>query len=486
MNASALSLALALLLLAGSPAQAEWIQFSILRGGADTPIPARCRLVDAEGKNYYPRDFETRLIGPSPYFFADGDFEVFLPIGGQFTLETDLGPHWVSTSSPFIVTATTTRVVNHVVPYVNLRGKNWYSADLDLDVRPDRRERIMAASDLNLSAYISGRTDELDLTDVTGVEHYPGDLASSRLNYTFGDFNVLHPLVGVPLDETTLTGTALPQIEAASKAAGWVDVANVLGDDVPVAAALDLLDSVRLVGPLRSVTEEWNEASVLERFEKYYALLGCGFKLAASAASLATEQSADLRDRAGFARMFVRIPSDFSYGHFFRRVAECRSWATNGPILSFGVNGRDLGAIVGLRPGQPLRVSVGARSPRPLDRVEVVYNGVVAATVPISATGDFALADLELPADRGGWIAVRAFEKRESTDAPFRYAHSSPIFIRIEGRGSINPALPQQFANELTQKIRELPTRTDLPPESREYLADRYGKARDKYLDLIR
>ncbi|MEZ5364651.1 MAG: hypothetical protein R2748_20525 [Bryobacterales bacterium] len=78
------------------------------------------------------------------------------------------------------------------------------------------------------------------------------------------------------------------------------------------------------------------------------------------------------------------------------------------------------------QPGGSIRVLVDVRSRDPLDRVEVVANGVVIQTFGAPPGKRSFRTELSVAGGLYSWIAVRAFEQSADT---VRMAHSQPYWV---------------------------------------------------------
>ena len=157
----------------------------------------------------------------------------------------------------------------------------------------------------------------------------------------------------------------------------------------------------------------------------YYRYLNLGLKLPISAGSA----SGVLESPVGYNRLYVHMGSNFSYSEWFRGVKAGRAFATNGPMLFFSIDRRELGATLEAPAGQKFqgKASLNVISQAALDRAEILYNGEIIHE--FSAGGASELTqEFDISIDKSGWIAARAFEKNEET---VRFAHTNPIYIEI-------------------------------------------------------
>lgn len=450
-------------------------------------VPVRCLVMDPQGVAVRPEEKGLTVMDGVDHFYAEGPFTLNLETGLKYKLHVDRGLAWLPADVVFSVTEAGKTASLQVGPYVNLAYNHWFSGDMDLRVPVGRMPVILGSADLNVACQ-TVPASEVTLPEKKndrGVVHHPGERAYSGRDWDFGDFNLLSSLSAMSLDETPFNASHLPSLSKGRGLGGFVEVVNPEGEEVPVMAALGWVDLMRVVGPRKSGEEVWTEEQVMDRFKAYYRYLDCGFQIPISAASLGTEKSLSPLDRAGGARVYARIFGGFSFGAFVKSLKAGKSWATNGPILSLAVNGRDLGEVHRSYAGAKLKISYGARSRRPLSRVELVYNGEVVSSLPISSTTDVTLKDFEIVTNEGGWIAARAFEAQVDSASPVRYAHTSPVYVLSTGVRWINKPQAQKFADQIEQRLNQLRNEIPTPDATGAKVLAWYEQARQKYLKLL-
>ena len=450
-------------------------------------VAVRCLVMDPQGVAVNPEEKGLTAIEGVDHFYAEGPFTLDLETGLKYRLHVDRGLTWLPADIVFSVTEAGQKASLQVAPYVNLAFNHWFSGDLDLRVPIGRMPVILGSADLNVACQTVPATEVAlpEKKNDRGVVHHPGERAYSGRDWDFGDFNLLGSLSAMSLDETPFNSSQLPLLVKGKGLGGFIEVVNPEGEEVPVLAALGWVDLMRVVGSRKSGEEVWTEEQVMDRFKAYYQYLDCGFQIPIRAASLATEKTLAPLDRAGGARVFARIFGGFSFGAFVKSLKAGKSWATNGPILSLAVNGRDLGEVHRSYAGAKLKISYGARSKRPLSRVELVYNGEVVSSLPISATTDVTLKDFEIVTNEGGWIAARAFEAQVDSASPVRYAHTCPVYVLSTGVRWINKPQAQKFADQIEQRLNQLRNEIPTPDATGAKVLGWYEQARQKYLKLL-
>lgn len=169
-------------------------------------------------------------------------------------------------------------------------------------------------------------------------------------------------------------------------------------------------------------------------FQNYYALLNCGFRLRPTAGTASGVHPVPL----GFGRVYVNCQDGFEYDAWMKGLDRGESFVTTGPMLLIRVNGKNPGTVFKSQNGkQECRITGETLSALPLERVEVVVNGVVARTIkPANKAreqGGFASAiDENVNVDGSSWLVVRCYEAHPKNRV--RFAHTAAFHIEISGK----------------------------------------------------
>jgi TolB protein len=203
--------------------------------------------------------------------------------------------------------------------------------------------------------------------------------------------------------------------------------ADPLTNGLPIDVALGKADYMEIVGfsDHRVTADVW------------YRLLNCGFRLPAGSGTDAMANYASLRGPVGMNRVFARAGAKLDYAAWIAAIKAGRTFATNGPLLSFRVDGHEIGDEIRLPAGsRALAATVSLRSLVPLEKLEVVGRGGVAATIPLEGGGTRADATISLPADRSGWYTLRAWSSSavEPVLDIYPFATTSPIYVTVDGK----------------------------------------------------
>lgn len=169
-------------------------------------------------------------------------------------------------------------------------------------------------------------------------------------------------------------------------------------------------------------------------FQNYYALLNCGFPLKPTAGTASGVHPVPL----GFGRVYIHLPDGFSYQRWMDGLAQGRSFVSTGPMLQIQANDAWPGDTIRRSSSDPttVRVHGWARSPVPLERIEIVVAGEVAAqvsprNVPMDKGGFETRIDQPVSIEATSWLAVRCFATLPGHR--IRFAHTGPIYIQRPG-----------------------------------------------------
>jgi hypothetical protein len=212
-------------------------------------------------------------------------------------------------------------------------------------------------------------------------------------------------------------------------------------------------------------------------FETYYTLLNCGFALRPTAGTASGVHPVPL----GYGRVYVHLDGPFEVAAWLEGLRAGRSFVTTGPLLLATLQGHDPGHVFRHDDRSPRSYHVAgeALSVRPLERIEVLVNGMVERRIApqnrVRAEGGHVSpieADIRL--EDSAWIALRCFERQ--ADQRMRFAHTGPFYVAMDGA----PVRPRRREVEwLVERMREEMERNQgiLPAEA----LDEYRQALDVY-----
>jgi hypothetical protein len=225
-----------------------------------------------------------------------------------------------------------------------------------------------------------------------------------------------------------------------------LDTTASLTSELPVDVALGKVDYFEVIGfsNHRYTSEVW------------YRLLNCGFRIPAGAGTDAFPNFAMLHGPVGLDRVYVHMGPVLDHQRFLAGLKAGRTFVTNGPLLSFTVDGRGPGEELPLAVARTLRVHVTLRSVVPVDHLEVVANGQVVASIPLSGDGTGADTTLGIPVSQSGWLLLRARGDgpREPVLDLYPFASTSPVYVTVGGAPARSAEDARYFARWIERVAR--------------------------------
>lgn len=417
-----------------------------------TDGPARLEVRDAAGGMFQPAGaiVDPRSANPgigkdSPYwrhFTSPGTVTLELP-PGRYTVIAEKGLEFERIESTIDVTADHTL---RLAPqrWIHMASRGWWSADFHIHRPPEQAELLLKAEDLNLGVFFTmwndsnlwdGKVAPTDSTLRFDAQHIVTlmNAEDERGGGAWMMHNLKKPLALASAKYWYPQGRIF--VDQAKAMGAWFDSEKPIWWEVPVMAAIEQIDSMGVVH------NHYNQYGIVDdeawgrpRDQKiypgkqgfsdysqnlYHRFLNLGMRLPASAGSA----SGVLPGPPGYNRVYVFLPEVFSVEGFYSALRAGQGFVTNGPILSFTVNGKAAGDTVEVLPGRPLNVRVEAQAREPIDHVEVIANGRVVAGVAGPKL------ESEIAPKNYTWLAARCNLK---TAVTVRLAHTNPIFLRNE------------------------------------------------------
>jgi hypothetical protein len=184
--------------------------------------------------------------------------------------------------------------------------------------------------------------------------------------------------------------------------------------------------------------------------EPYYRMLNWGLRLAAGAGSATGAKQVP----AGFNRAYVRCGMDATIQEFHKAWAQGKNFVTNGPMLFLETEeGYKPGDVIDLpSDGGPLTVKLTILADQPITAAELIINGESRSLLDAQDREKRKVSlKTQVRVNRGSWIAARCrvrddllsdeelagFARKRGSLAPcrLRYAHTSPIYVKVGGKG---------------------------------------------------
>jgi hypothetical protein len=447
------------------------------RSGA--ALPSRLSVRTSDGRHFAPDDawmhgddgFDRRQRPfEFNYFHATGASLVTLPAGGA-VIEAMHGLEYAPVTRTVAVKAGETTTVRVALQRIDDPGaRGWVSGDLHVHmnyggtyratpqslVRQARAEGVRLVENLIVNkegripdvSQFTGRADPASSRDVLLV--HDEEFHTSYWGHT-GMLGLRDHLIlpnyaayaGTAAASPVPTNTDVLKLARAQGAiTGYVhpfdafpapeDTSRALTNAFPVDLASGLVDYYEALGFV-------DDYMATQRV--WYAALNCGFRVAAGAGTDAMSNYASLRGPIGMNRVYAGVRGTLTHRAFLEALKAGRTFASNGPLLQFTLNGHEPGDEIMLPRPARLTARVRMRSMVPVDHLEIIQDGTIVRTIATTAGGRSADASIALDATTTGWVLLRAWS--DSARHPILDLHpmatTSPVYVRIENTRRESP-----------------------------------------------
>ena len=490
----------------GVPVPIESLRFKRPSGRLTVRLdgPARVSITASDGRAYSPIGSYHHVTNSTDthYFYTDGAFDIELPRGSA-KIRINRGFEYEVINSEIEVPGNLDVSLNKTFA---LDG--WYSGDTHVHDRHSGIYRILpedmavaaAAEDLNVSnmlIHVDGTRVQGDMNNFTGEDdpqstdeyilHYSqeyrttlGHIALLGINefvfpFSSGVRGTVLGLPDPPLFEMAQAARdrgatiGIPHPYYSQMAAGSVEgVSRGRGaTEIPVDVALGLMDYY----DINCIWADERESAAI-----YYKLLNSGFRLPVAGG---TDSFSDvLRDPPlGAARTYVRLDGPFTFQNWLRGLREGKSFATNAPLITLTVDGRDIGEELAFDGSRTVSVHARLMSIVPIDSFELIVNGEVVRST------DGEEISMELTVEESSWVAARAIGPAHPlVGDEYAFAHTSPIYVQIAGR----PVSVEADKEFFVRYVQELKAYVESLPWDDPAVLESYRNAYDQAIAAFR
>ena len=423
---------------------------------------ARIELRASDGKSYAPHDAFHRVAARAQHldvFHTTGEFSLELPVGEVSLLAMKGFERYPVQKSVEVNPGAVSSLRIELEQFTDFAALGWYSGSDHVHMNyggnlrntPENLLFMAAAEDLDMVGekiankdnrifdhhYYRGPVDEVRSTEERmlswGQEYRPPFYG--HINFINLTQHLLSPYTtgyeGTAIESLYPSNTDIFRMAKEQGAVGgYVHPFSVDPESAGYAVArgfpVDLaLGSFAYLEVMTSATHAEHTAAVWHR------ALNCGFKVTASGGE---DSITDLHRTPiiGAARMYAYLGDSLDWGRWVEAVRAGRTFVTNGPLLQLSIDGRIAGGEV-LLPAEGGTVEVVARmdSAFPVDKLELIRNGIVLETIPLDESSLVGNLRKRMSVERSGWYTLRA-----STAGPILpvddtrlYAEIGPIYV---------------------------------------------------------
>jgi Tol biopolymer transport system component len=454
------------------------IAVTVVDEATGRPTEARVYQSAADGKPYTPADSYERLSQlDRRLFHTRGQYTTEVP-AGAFTIEAVKGFEYEPAKLTVeVVAGRTTPVRVPLRRLINLKARGWYSGSNHVHMNyggnlhntPENMFLMNAAEDadvitlqiankdnrvLDYQIFVPGQAEHPLSTPQrimhVGQEYRPpfyGHIALFNLQR-----HLISPFV------TGYEGTGVESLYPSNtdifryaKSQGGIGsyVHPYSGAADPLETTLGTAKTFPVDVALGAVSyhELWSQSAGDAPLQVWYRILNSGFRIPVTGGEDSISNLHDVELVASVRGYFHLGSQRLTWANWMKALLAGRGFVTNGPLIEFTAGGR--------MPGEELAVAKGGRVPikadvvsiAPLERVEVVRNGVVVHSATLSADKRRATVDFVATADESGWYSVRAFGPPRTfpVENTRPQAVTNPVYVIVDGRPIRDRASAEYF-----------------------------------------
>lgn len=488
------------------------IKINLLDQATKEAITARVSVTQVDGKFTAPPGALYRVLDDAGNFYCESTAEWTVP-AGKYRIRVHHGLEYRPDSREVEVTANqSTDVKIEMQRWAELPQRGWYSGENHIHANygygqwyssPRTVLQQSAGEGIGISNIMVANSDTDGIYDREYFRGRPDGLSTDRtIVYWNQEFRstiwghmtlvnlkqVVEPIM-TGFKETTNPWDVPTNSDIADKAhwqgahVNYTHVAqnpddpyqhNYSGKGIPIDVALGKIDSLDLNASYAGTIAVWHR------------LLNCGFRVPPSAGTDCFLNRISSR-LPGADRVYVKIDGPLDYGKWIDGLRAGRSFVTNGPMLELSIGQYQLGQTIKLETARELTVTAKATSHFPMAAVQLIYNGKVIATAPLSESGQQAKLELPVKLDQSGWLALRASGPgHRDHPTPSLEAHTSPIYVDLAGAGYRSKADAEYFLNWIDRLSLAIRVRDRLPDETqRRHVEGQIEAARAVYLKIV-
>ncbi|MEN9937054.1 MAG: hypothetical protein RLZZ387_3633 [Chloroflexota bacterium] len=438
----------------------NWVRVTVLDDATGNPVPCRVHFRSPEGLPYQPHGHHNHVnsnldtwhvdvggdlrLGQVTYAYTDGQCQGWLP-RGDMIVDVARGPEYEPLRQRVTIAPGQQELTLRLKRWTDMNARRWFSGDTHVHfLGSGGAHREAQAEDLNIVNLLQSQWGHLftNTEDALGATHSNGGrtivyTSQENRQHLLGHLTLLGlkapvmPWCTDGPDEAELGGSLETTL------AHWADACRAQGGTVVIPHLPNPNgEPAALIATGRADAVEMIDASDYKHAE-YYRYLNCGYRLPLVGGT----DKMDSAVPVGLYRTYAHIPDEeFSYDAWCRALRAGRTFLSAGPILSFSVEGAQIGDTLTIPSAGTLEVEATAESIFPIHTLEIVMGGqVVASTEEPKGARRLSLR-AKIPVRGNTWLAARVggpryYEMQRFHDCWKRgmFAHTSPVYVAVGG-----------------------------------------------------
>lgn len=432
-------------------------------------LAARVSITDPCGKPIHIDGNSTHVEYLGKHWcYTEGSFSFTSPVPGA-TMEIQRGPETLPVK--FSPEKGSHKQIIRLHRWIDMRQQGYMNGDIHIHTPFSEVARLqMKAEDLHVLNILVGEdtvknklfTGQIDPASSPGHTIY---VAQEVRDWQMGHLTLLglssmvpgYPIVGGTLESYSnshwLMAHAMQETHRQGGLVVWSHFSNLPGAESPIAIALRQIDAIELMtyddptqlpshwGPWKNSGMPPAEFPVMRGMDLYYQYLNAGFRLPVVAGTDKMDDDIPM----GSNRYYANTKSDTSYQAWLAAIKSGQGFITNGPMLTFQVEGHYPGEVIDFHGTQKVHARVTARSILPFATLEIIANGWVVGHKTIFAAdnppvdGVYTMnVETDLVLDKSSWIAARVADDPDNKQRILPrglsvFAHTNPVYFLKDG-----------------------------------------------------
>lgn len=439
----------------------NWVHVTVLDDETGQPLPCRVHFRSPDGVPYQPDGHHNHVysdlntwnvdvggdlrLGQATYAYIDGRCQGWLP-RGEVIVDVARGFEYEPLRTRVTIEPGQQELTLRLKRWTNMNAQRWFSGDSHVHFLGAQGAHHEAqAEDLNVVNLLASQWGHL----FTNTEDFLGapsvSNAGNTVIYTSQEnrqhilghltlWGLKHPVSprgSAGPDEGILGGTLDVTMSH------WADATHAQGGTVILPHLPNPNgEPAALIATGRADAVEMIEFGDYKHLE-YYRYLNAGYRLPLVGGT--DKMSSEVP--VGLYRTYAYIPPDepFTYDNWTKAVRAGRTFLSGGPMLSFTVNGAQIGDTMMLSSGGTLEVEATAESIFPMHTLQIVQQGKVVASTEETNGARRLHLKAQVKVDGHTWFAARCggqgYGAMHHHDVWKRsiFAHTSPIYVAVGG-----------------------------------------------------
>ena len=447
----------------------QWMQIRVIDASTGQPTPARVHFSGARGEYIAPYGHHSQVnanwfedygadvvVAGRNYAYVPGEFTSDMPVGDIY-VEICKGFEYEPVRRKVTIRPGQKKLDLRVDRWTDLRSDGWVTADTHVHfLSPHTAWLEGQAEGINVVNLLASQWGRLftNVGDITGRVGVVEDdtivfVGTENRNHMLGHMSMLGTR-GLPVYPMCCGGPTeswagdpdfmtLAEWAIENKRKGGVVIrphypyCGHTEDPVPILkGVVDALE----INPARDggfPVQEW------------YRYLNCGYRVSVAGGT----DKMGAYTALGWLRTYAKLDPNkrFDYGAWARAMRAGRTVSTNGPLVQFEVEGREIGDAIEMPTGGGrLAVSATASSHLPMHVLEVVYNGRTVASATARSGAKRLDVSETVPVGGSGWLAARCYGGQGQA-GDYQAAHTSPVYVKCgDTRAFDGPAAEHMLA----------------------------------------